>query len=127
MAAQIHFHIHGKGTAYVVLAIIGIVEVALGAGGTDASEIGEHAPRHFEEAVRRMAPFFLGAAWAVERRTLEREITKAFVYSFSEQADALFQNYLDHAEAYVGKGKVKDHNTGEELQPDESFLKSIEE
>ncbi len=58
---------------------------------------------------------------------LEKEVTKAFVFSFSEQADALFQNYLDHAEAYVNKSKVKDRNTGEELKPDEPFLKSIEE
>lgn len=58
---------------------------------------------------------------------LEKEITKAFVYSYQEQADALFQNYLDHAEAYVTKTKVKDSNTKEELQPDEAFLKSIEE
>ncbi len=58
---------------------------------------------------------------------LEKEITKAFVYSFEEQADALFQNYLDHAEAYVNKTRVRDRNTGEELQPDEGFLKSVEE
>src|SRR5213594_3907892 len=58
---------------------------------------------------------------------LEKEITKAFVYSYKEQAEALFQNYLDHAEAFVNKTKVKDRNTKEELQPDEGFLKSIEE
>lgn len=58
---------------------------------------------------------------------LEREITKAFVYAFEEQAEALFQNYLDHTEAYVNKTRVKDRNTGEELQPDEGFLKSVEE
>ncbi|MFQ6021704.1 MAG: serine protein kinase [Acidiferrobacterales bacterium] len=58
---------------------------------------------------------------------LEKEITKAFVYAFEEQAEALFQNYLDHAEAYVNKTRVKDRNTGEELQPDEGFLKSVEE
>ena len=58
---------------------------------------------------------------------LEKEITKAFVFSYEEQAEALFQNYLDHAEAFVNKGKVKDRRTGEELQPDEAFLKSIEE
>ena len=54
---------------------------------------------------------------------LEKEITKAFVYSYHEQADSLFQNYLDHAEAYVTKAKVKDSNTKEELQPDEAFMK----
>src|SRR6476469_1015183 len=58
---------------------------------------------------------------------LEKEITRAFVYSYQEQAEALFQNYLDHAEAYVNKTKVKDRNTKEELAPDEGFMKSIEE
>jgi serine protein kinase len=58
---------------------------------------------------------------------LEKEITRAFVYSYQEQAESLFQNYLDHAEAYVNKSKVKDRNTKEELTPDESFMKSIEE
>lgn len=58
---------------------------------------------------------------------LEKEVTKAFVYSYQEQAESLFNNYLDHAEAYVNKTKVKDPNTKEELQPDEGFLKSIEE
>jgi serine protein kinase len=58
---------------------------------------------------------------------LEKEITRAFVYSYQEQAEALFQNYLDHAEAYVNKTKVRDRNTKEELSADEGFLKSIEE
>lgn len=58
---------------------------------------------------------------------LEKEVTKAFVYSYQEQAEALFQNFLDHAESYVTKKKFKDRNTGEVLEPDEGFLKSIEE
>lgn len=58
---------------------------------------------------------------------LEKEITKAFVYSYQEQADSIFQNYLDHAEAYVNRTRVKDRNTREELHPDEGFLKSVEE
>lgn len=58
---------------------------------------------------------------------LEREITKAFVYSYSDQAESLFQNYLDHAESYVTKRKFKDRNTGEELEPDDNFMRSIEE
>ena len=56
---------------------------------------------------------------------LEKEITRAFVYSYQEQAEALFQNYLDHAEAYVNKTRVRDRNTKEELPPAEGFLKSI--
>src|SRR5258708_1552454 len=58
---------------------------------------------------------------------LEKEITRAFVYSYQEQAESLFQNYLDHAEAYVNKTRVRDRNTKEELAPDAGFLKSIEE
>ena len=58
---------------------------------------------------------------------LEKEITRAFVYSYKEQAEALFQNYLDHAEAFVNKTKVKDPNTKEELDPDVQFLSSIED
>jgi len=59
-------------------------------------------------------------------RKLEKEVTKAFIYGFREQAESLFQNYLDHAEAYVNKAKIKDGATGEELEPDEKFLESIE-
>ena len=58
---------------------------------------------------------------------LEQEITKPFVHAYEEQAETLFQNYLDHAEAYVNKTKVRDRNTKEDLAPDEIFLKSIEE
>ncbi len=60
-------------------------------------------------------------------KVLEKEIAKAFVFSYQEQAEQLFQNYLDHTEAYVNKTKVRDSNTKEELEPDEDFLKSIEE
>lgn len=58
---------------------------------------------------------------------LEKEITKAFVTAYEEQAESLFNNYLDHAEAYVNSTKVKDRVTNEEMEPDERFLQSIEE
>ena len=58
---------------------------------------------------------------------LEKEITKAFVSAYDEQAEALFNNYLDHAEAYVNMATVKDSVTNEEIQPDENFMASIEE
>ncbi len=60
-------------------------------------------------------------------KILQNEVTKAFVVGYKEQAEHLFNNYLDHAEAYVNKTKIKDKNTGEELEPDETFLRSIEE
>tara|TARA_R110000751_G_scaffold51081_2_gene112315 strand:+ start:2590 stop:4533 length:1944 start_codon:yes stop_codon:yes gene_type:complete len=60
-------------------------------------------------------------------KILEKEITKAFVSAYKEQAESLFDNYLDHAEAYVNGSKVKDKTTKEEMSADESFLASIEE
>jgi serine protein kinase len=60
-------------------------------------------------------------------KILELEITKAFVSAYQEQAESLFNNYLDHAEAYVNCTKVKDNVTGEEMIADERFLCSIEE
>lgn len=60
-------------------------------------------------------------------KILEKEITKAFIYGYSEQAESLFNNYLDHSEAFINKTKLKDPSTGEELEPDEKFMRSIEE
>ncbi|NLY44313.1 MAG: serine protein kinase, partial [Clostridiaceae bacterium] len=60
-------------------------------------------------------------------KILEKEVTKAFIHGYKEQAEDLFNNYLDHAEAFVNKTKIKDPSTGEELEPDEKFLRSIEE
>ncbi len=59
-------------------------------------------------------------------RILEKEVTRAFIHGYREQAESLFNNYIDHAEAYVNKVKLKDANTGEELEPDEAFMESIE-
>ena len=58
---------------------------------------------------------------------LEKEITKAFVTAYEEQAESLFNNYLDHAEAYVNNTQLKDRVTKEDMEPDEKFLQSIEE
>lgn len=55
------------------------------------------------------------------------EVQKAFVYSFEESAQALLNNYLDNAEAYVNKTKLTDPITDEELEPDEKLMRSIEE
>ncbi len=57
----------------------------------------------------------------------KKEIQKAFVYSFEESAKTLFDNYLDNIEAYCNWGKIKDPLTGEEVDPDERLMRSIEE
>jgi serine protein kinase len=60
-------------------------------------------------------------------KILESEIAKAFITAYEEQAQSIFENYMDHAEAYVTRVKLKDRVTKEERTPDEAFMKSIEE
>ncbi|MTI31017.1 serine protein kinase [Xanthovirga aplysinae] len=60
-------------------------------------------------------------------KMLEKDITRAFVHAYEEQAESLFQNYLDHVEAYVLKQKVVGKGTKDEMEPDVKFLSSIEE
>lgn len=60
-------------------------------------------------------------------KMLESEIAKAFITAYEEQAQSLFDNYLDNAEAYTNKQKLKDRITSEDREPDEKFMKSIEE
>ncbi len=57
----------------------------------------------------------------------KKEVQKAFVYSFEESARTLFDNYLDNIEAYCNWHKIKDPITGEEMDPDERLMRSIEE
>lgn len=57
----------------------------------------------------------------------KKEVQKAFVYSYEESAKALLDNYLDNVEAYCNWQKIRDPITGEELEPDEKLMRSIEE
>ena len=60
-------------------------------------------------------------------RILETEIAKAFISAYEEQAQSLFDSYLDNAECYTTKSRVKDKITREERDPDEKFMRTIEE
>jgi len=79
-----------------------------------------------EEERKRLLVYLQDTVKKEYHRILEKEITKAFIHGYREQAETLFNNYIDHAEAYVNRMKLKDRNTGEELEPDEAFLESIE-
>lgn len=57
----------------------------------------------------------------------KKEVQKAFVYSYEETAKTLMDNYLDNVEAYCNKNKLRDPLTGEEMNPDEKLMRSIEE
>ena len=60
-------------------------------------------------------------------KILEDEIAKAFVTAYEEQAQSLFNSYLDNAEAHTTRSKLKDTITDETREPDERFMRAIEE
>jgi len=60
-------------------------------------------------------------------KLLESEIAKAFVTAYEVQAQSLFDSYLDNAECYTTRTVVKDKITREEMEPDEIFMRTIEE
>jgi serine protein kinase len=59
-------------------------------------------------------------------KILENEIAKAFITAYEEQAQSIFENYLDNAEAYTTKNRLKNKVTKEEMRPDENFMRTIE-
>src|SRR5690606_9623522 len=57
----------------------------------------------------------------------KKEVQKAFVYSYEESAKTLMDNYLDNVEAYCHNNKLRDPLTGDEMNPNEKLMRSIEE
>lgn len=70
---------------------------------------------------------FVSAARKEYDEMAKTEVQKAFVYSFEESARTLLENYLDNVEAYCSWQKIRDPLTGEEMDPDEKLMRSIEE
>jgi serine protein kinase len=60
-------------------------------------------------------------------RVLKVEVQRAFVPAFSEKAEQIVENYLLNVEAYLQDVKATDPITGEERDPDENLMRSIEE
>ena len=57
----------------------------------------------------------------------KKEVTRAFLFAYEDQAQALFDNYMKNATAFCLKKKIRDLLTGEEQEPDEKLMRSIEE
>lgn len=57
----------------------------------------------------------------------KKDIQKAFIHSFEDQANTLLHAYLDNVEAFCNKDKVRHPVTDEEIEPDEALMRSIEE
>jgi serine protein kinase len=57
----------------------------------------------------------------------KKEVQRAFVYSYEESAKTLMDNFIDNVEAYCNREKVKHPITGEDVEPDERLMRSIED
>lgn len=55
-----------------------------------------------------------------------KTVSKAFIAAFDEAAQSLLKKYLDMAEASLRRDKIRDPVTGEWIEPDERFMKSLE-
>lgn len=87
--------------------------------------LGQHASITKEEKERMLG--FITTARQEYDTLAKNEVQRAFVYSFEESAKALLDNYLDNVEAYCHGHRMKDPITGEEMDPDERLMRSIEE
>lgn len=60
-------------------------------------------------------------------RWVKEDVHKALFVSFLGEAEQLLEKYLDEVEAVLDNRRVTDPITGEEREPDERFLRSVEE
>ncbi|HKJ96013.1 MAG TPA: serine protein kinase [Gammaproteobacteria bacterium] len=58
---------------------------------------------------------------------VKEDVHKALFVSFEEESQNLLDKYLDEVEAMLDNREVEDPITGEARQPDERFLRSVEE
>jgi serine protein kinase len=61
------------------------------------------------------------------REMAKKEINRAFLFAYEDQAQALFDNYMKNATAFCLKKKIRDPVTNEDQEPDEKLMRSIEE
>ena len=87
--------------------------------------LDQHASISKEDKERLMN--FIAIARKEYDEEAKKEVQRAFVYSYEESAKTLLENYLDNVEAYCSWQKLKDPITGEEVDPDEKLMRSIEE
>ncbi len=57
----------------------------------------------------------------------KKEVNRAFLFAYEDQAQALFDNYMKNATAFCLKKKIRDPITREEQELDEKLMRSIEE
>jgi len=61
------------------------------------------------------------------KEVAKKMVNMAFIYAYEEQAQALFERYMENVSAFCRKDKVLDTITGENSDPDEVLMRSLEE
>lgn len=69
----------------------------------------------------------LDEAQVVFNQIAKKEVQSAFVHAYDETAQDLCDNYLNNVEAFCNRTKIIDPITEDELEPDETLMRSIEE
>ncbi len=76
---------------------------------------------------KRWVDFLVTVRKDFYNRWVKEDVHKALFVSFEDEAQELLDKYLDEVEAILDHRKVEDPITGEEREPDERFLRSVEE
>ncbi|MEF8823009.1 MAG: hypothetical protein V5B78_03390 [Desulfohalobiaceae bacterium] len=61
------------------------------------------------------------------KKIVEKEVTKAFLRAYEDLAREQFDKYVRNITAYCRREKIRDEFTGDRQEPDEAFMRSIEE
>ncbi|MGD2076423.1 MAG: serine protein kinase [Gammaproteobacteria bacterium] len=76
---------------------------------------------------REWVDLLVGVRKDFYNRWVKEDVHKALFASFTEEAQALLDKYLDEVEAALDQREITDPITGESRAPDERFLRSVEE
>ena len=61
------------------------------------------------------------------KEVAKKEVNRAFLYAYDEQANELFNRYMINCDAFCKKEKSEDSITGELSNPDEKLMRSLED
>ncbi|MDA8094986.1 MAG: serine protein kinase [Betaproteobacteria bacterium] len=76
---------------------------------------------------RSWVDFLVAARKDFYNRWVKEDVHKALFASFEDEAQTLLDKYLDEVEATLDSRQIEDPMTGERRQPDERFLRSVED
>jgi serine protein kinase len=93
------------------------------------NNFGHHIGFSEEEAERylRLLMADKGSVNGEYREVAKKEVNRAFLFAYEDQAQSLFDNYIKNTTSFCLKKKMTDPVTGEPIEADEKLMRSIEE